>query len=210
MPIDRGIIDQQLQALGEGSRWWAQRELRDLPSVLDADEQIRALSRGKIARVRWFRRLWLIVVTDRRVLCLRSGGGTGWRQFEIRADHVTRAALRVGPFRGRVVVVAGDRTYRFLVPRLDAYKLVTALSTYAVARPDASRGFAPTRTFMRVVDHVLALPAAAFQPDAQRALPVVPDRSLLDQRIDSLEEEVQQLRQQVNFLEQLLHQRHES
>jgi hypothetical protein len=210
MPIDRGIIDQQLQALGESSRWWAQRELRDLPAVLDADEQILALSRGKIARVRWLRRPWLMVVTDRRVLCMRSGGSTGWRQFEIRADHITRVALRVGPFRGRVVIVAGDQTYRFLVPRLDAYKLVTALSNFAASRPAALRGFGPTRTFMRVVDHVLALPAAAFQPDAQRALPVAPDRSLLDQRVESLEEEMQQLRQQVNFLEQLLHQRHET
>lgn len=162
MPIDRGIIDQQLQALGESSRWWAQRELRDLPAVLDADEQILAISRGKIARVRWLRRPWLIVVTDRRLVCLRSGGGRGWRQFEVRADHVTRVALRVGPFRGRVVLVAGDRTYRFLVPKLDAYKLVTALSSFAASRPDSLRGFAPTRTFMRMVDHVLALPAAAF------------------------------------------------
>lgn len=209
MPIDRGIIDQQLQALGESSRWWAQRELRDLPAVLDAGEQILALSRGKIARLRWLHRSWLIVVTDRRLLCLRSGGGTGWRQLELMADHVTRVALRVGPFRGRVVVAAGDRTYRFLVPRPDAYKLVTALTSFTASRPDTLRGFAPTRTFMRVVDHVLALPAAAFKPEVQRASPVVPDRSLFDQRVESLEEEVQQLRQQVNFLEQLLHQRHE-
>jgi len=210
MPIDRGIIDQQLQALGESSRWWAQRELRDLPAVLEADEQILALARGKIARVRWLRRPWLIVVSERRLVCLRSAGGTSWRQFEIRADHITRVALRIGPFRGRVVVVAGDRTYRFLVPKLDAYKLSSALASFAAARQDTLRGFAPTRTFMRVVDHVLALPAAAFQPDAQRALPVVPDRTQFDQRVETLEEEVQQLRLQVNFLEQLLHQRHET
>lgn len=37
----------------------------------------------------------------------------------------------------------------------------------------------------------------------------MPDRSVFDERIETLEDEVQQLRQQVNFLEQLLHQRHE-
>jgi hypothetical protein len=52
MGMDRGRIDQQLEALGEGSRWWDVRELRDLPAVLDADEEILAIARGKLARVR--------------------------------------------------------------------------------------------------------------------------------------------------------------
>ena len=55
MPVDRGAIDQQLRALGEASRW-NERELRDLPAVLHADETILAISRGKLARLRWMRR----------------------------------------------------------------------------------------------------------------------------------------------------------
>ncbi|MGH7446291.1 MAG: PH domain-containing protein, partial [Longimicrobiales bacterium] len=110
MPIDRGIIDQQLQALGESSHWWDHRELRDLPAVLDAGEQILALARGKIARVRWLRRSWLIVVTDRRLLCQRSAGRTGWRQLEVSALQFTRVAIRVGVFHGRVLLTAGGQT----------------------------------------------------------------------------------------------------
>jgi hypothetical protein len=209
MPIDRGIIDQQLQALGEGSRWWDHRELRDLPAVLDGDEHILAISRGKLARVRWLRRVWLIVVTNRRLLCLRSAGGTSWRQLEVSAALITRATLRIGPFHGRVVVLAGGHTYRLLVPRADAYKLSTALSSLSHAGKDTQSGFGPTLMIRRVFHHVLALPAAALNPEQPgRSPPVRPDTTAIDQRLESLEEQVEELQRQVKFLEQLLEQRH--
>lgn len=209
MPIDRGVIDQQLLALRESSQWWDQREFRDLPAVLHSDESIVALSRGKIARVRWLRRTWLIVVTDRRIVCLRSAGRTGWRQLELSAGQIERVALRVGLFRGRVLVVAGGQTFRLLVPRADAYKLMTALSTLGSHAKDTFTGFGPTRIVRRVMDHVLALPAAALDPAGPRQIQAPPaPPAVTEQRVQSLEEEVQELRQQVDFLEQLLRQRH--
>jgi hypothetical protein len=209
MPIDRGIIDQQLQALGEGSRWWDHRELRDLPAVLDADEHILAISRGKLARVRWLRREWLIVVTNRRLLCLRSGGVTSWRQVEVNAALIARVALRIGPFHGRVLVVAAGQTYRLLVPRADAYKLLTALSNLSSAGREALSGFGPTVMIRRMFHHVLALPAAALNPEPPgKNAPVPLDTNAVDQRLESLEEQVEELQRQVKFLEQLLGQRH--
>ncbi|HSK18578.1 MAG TPA: PH domain-containing protein [Longimicrobiales bacterium] len=207
MPIDRGVIDQQLLALRESTQWWDQREFRDLPAVMHAEEQILALSRGKIARVRWLRRTWLIVVTDMRVLCLRSSGGTGWRQVEVRGDQIERTALRIGPLRGRVLLIAAGQTYRMLVPRQDAYKLMTALSSLGNHAKDTFSGFGPTRIVRRVMDHVLALPAAAMDPTAPRAAPAPLPAPVADRRIQALEEEMQELRQQVDFLEQLLRQR---
>lgn len=209
MPIDRGVIDQQLQALRESSQWWDQREFRDLPAVLHSDESIVALSRGKIARVRWLRRTWLIVVTDRRIVCLRSAGRTGWRQLEVSAGQIERVALRVGLFRGRVLVIAGGQTFRLLVPRADAYKLMTALSTLGSHARDTFTGFGPTRIVRRVMDHVLALPAAALDPVGPRQIQAPPaPPAVTEHRVQSLEDEVQELRQQVDFLEQLLRQRH--
>jgi Bacterial PH domain len=218
MPIDRGIIDQQLEALGEGSRWWEQRELRDLPAVLESDEQILAISRGKVARLRWMRRSWLIVVTQRRLLCLRSSART-WRQLEVGASQIARVSLRIGPFRGRVVVATGGQTYRLLVPSADAYKLQSALSSLGTAPKESFSRFGPTRIVHRMIDHVLALPAVALGPDMASVRPPAPDaagrralapaeRSMIDERLQSLEREVQELRQQVEFLEQLLRQRH--
>jgi hypothetical protein len=214
MPIDRGIIDQQLQAIGEGSRWWDKRELRDLPAVLHADEHILAISRGKIARVRWLRRPWLIVVTQKRLLFLRSGGRTSWRQLEVTATQISRVAIRLGPFRGRLLVGAANGNYRMLVPRADLYKLQSALTNLATSAQGTVSRFAPTRMVHRVIDHVLALPAVALGPDAPGSGPppapantVIVD-AMLEERLQLLEQEVQELRQQVDFLEQLLRQRH--
>jgi len=208
MPTDRGVIDQQLQALGDSSRWWSQRELRDLPAVLQAGEQILALARGKVARLRWLRRPWLIVVTQKRLLCLRSGGRTSWRQLEARADEITDVSLRIGPFRGRVVVAAGGHTYRLLVPRTDAYKLQSALSSIGTGMDRRPSRFAPTRVVHRMIDHVMALPAAALGPEPSSIRPPpAPDTSAIDERFDSLERELNELREQVEFLEQLLRQR---
>ncbi|HUG39248.1 MAG TPA: PH domain-containing protein [Longimicrobiales bacterium] len=208
MPLDRGLIDQQLQELGEGSRWWDVRELRDLPAVLHADERILAIARGKIARVRWLRRRWLILVTNRRLLCIRSGT-TGWRQLEVPAGQITRVTLRIGPLRGRVLVVAGGRKYRLLAPRVDAHKLLSALSLLNTSANRAVTGFGPTRMVRQVIDHMLALPAVALAPEPRAILPApAPDTTRLEDRLDSLEEQVQELRDQIGFLEQLLRERH--
>jgi len=203
MPIDRGAIDLQLEALGESSRWWEEREFRDMPAVLRSDENLLALARGKVARPRWMRRPWLIVVTDQRLLCLRSTRRAGWRQLEIAAGQISRVALRIGPFRGRVIVVGGGRTCRLLVSRPDGYKLSSVLSALCAPGKTASTRLRPTLMVRRVIDHVLALPAAAMGPDAPappKAVPAVADT----ERVHSLEDEVEELRQQVRFLEDLL------
>ncbi|HEX6307704.1 MAG TPA: PH domain-containing protein [Longimicrobiales bacterium] len=209
MPIDRGVLDQQLQSLRETPGWWEQREMRDLPAVMHADERMLAISRGQMGRPRLLRPSWLIVVTDQRVLMLRSSSGTGWRQLEVAADQITRVALRVGPLRGRVRIVAGGQAWRLLVPRADAYKLMNALSSLGTPSNEAFFGFAPTRMVRRVMDHVLALPAAALSPDMPEARPRV-ESAAFDQRMHALEEEIEQLRQQVEFLEDLLRQRQPS
>ena len=208
MPLDRGIIEQQLQAIGESPTWWDERELRDLPAVLHADEQILAISRGKLARPRFMHRSWLFVVTDQRLVCVRSARRSSWRQLELRAHNAERVALRVGLFRGRVLIATPDRTFRLLVPRPDVYKLLQAISSWGVPGKEALAGFGPTRVARRLFDHVLALPAAAVDPGSvnnntrRRLAP-----SAAEARVETLESEIQELRKQVDFLEQLLRER---
>lgn len=207
MPLDRGIIDQQLQALGEGTGWWDRRELRDLPAVLRTDERILAIAYGKVGRIRWLRRSWLIVVTDARLLCLKSYGRS-WRQIEVDVDRIARLAIRVGPFRGRLHVVAGGERLRLLTRKAKAYSLLNALNSVVVPANEQQRGFGAVRVVRRVMDHVLALPAVAFGPDAPQATPPPAPKLLpADDYVQKLESEVEQLRQQVDFLEQLLQQR---
>jgi hypothetical protein len=209
MPLDRGIIDQQLEALGEGSRWWNVRELRDLPAVLHADEQILAISRGKLGRPRWLRHNWLVVLTDRRLLCLRSSRSASWQQLEVPNNLVLRVSLRIGPFRGRVVVVTGGRTFRLLLPRTDAYRIQASLAGMVQPGKVLVSGFAPARMARQVIDHVLALPAIALDPHGGKAdrtalPPPTADTRALERHVQVLEEQLHLLQQQVDFLEQLL------
>jgi hypothetical protein len=106
-----------------------------------------------------------------------------------------------------VLVVAGGQTFRLLVPREDAYKLMTALSSLGTHAKDTFTGYGPTRIVRRVMDHVLALPAAALDPAGPRTVRVAVDNAAVEQRVASLEEDVQELRQQVEFLEKLLRER---
>jgi len=207
MAIDRGILDQQLQTLGDATRWWDQRELRDLPGVLRPDEKLLAIARGKIARIRVLRRSWLIVVTDKRLLCLRSGGPTRWQQIEVDADEIERVTLRVGPLRGRVRIVAGSHIYRLLVRRPDSWKLSAALSSLCAQKQEHLTGRGPVLMVRRVFDHVLSLPSVALNPAAPPRPPAAATNPATDQRLQLLEEQVQQLQQQVDFLEQLLRER---
>jgi len=207
MPLDRGIINQQLEALGEGSRWWNVRELRDLPAVLHEDERILAIARGKIGRPRWLHHQWLMVLTERRLVCLRTGLGAYWRQLEVPISQIVRVSLRIGPFRGRVVVVTAGKTYRLLLPRTDAYRLQSTLAGMVQPGKALVSGFGPARMARRVVDHVLALPAVALDPHAhQERLPPQPppDTSALERHVQVLEDQLHLLQQQVDFLEQLL------
>jgi hypothetical protein len=208
MSLDRGVIDQHLQALGESSQWWEERELRDLPSVLHPDERILAIAQGKIGRSRLASRVWLMVVTQRRLLCLRSGRRSGWKQIEVDVDRIERVALRIGPLRGRVLVATSGQTHRLLVPRASAYRLDGVLRQLVRTNRDTESGFAPGRLMHRVVDHVLALPAVALAPLPSRQTPhAAAEAAELRERVSSLEESVQQLREQVAFLEQLLRSR---
>jgi hypothetical protein len=202
--IDRGRIEQQLNAIGEGNRWWDVRELRDLPAVLREDEQILSIARGRLARLR---RSWLVVLTDQRVLCLRSFAGAGWRHIEIDLQHIERVALRTGPLNGRVLIATAAARHRILMARPDAFRLHANLSSSVATR--AQLGYVGGHLVRRMFDHVLALPAVAFgTPELPTALPRPRERDdELDQRVNTLEEQVQQLQQQVEFLEELLRER---
>jgi hypothetical protein len=210
MPLDRATIEQQLAALGEPSHWWERRELRDLPSALHADERIQAISLGKLHRAGWFKREWLIVVTNLRLICLQTGRRMGRRQFDLHAGQITDVSVRSGIRRARLIVRAYGEVYRLRLRRSDAVKLMAALSQLVQPRerPLEVRR-TPGAMVERVVSHMLALPSVALEgasPQPMRAVPAF-DPAPLEQRLQLLEDDVQRLQQQVDFLEDLLQQR---
>jgi PH (Pleckstrin Homology) domain-containing protein len=207
MPLDRGSIEQQLHALGESSRWWERRELRDLPSALHPDERILAIALGKPYRSGPRGRRWLIVVTSTRLLCMQPGRRGTHRQLDVQASQITGLAMRTRVFGARVIVTTLGEKYRLRVQRADAFKLLTALSNIVPPR-DTIDGRTPTVMIGRVIKHMLALPTVALNPEVKPVANAPAfDPAPLEQRLQILEDEVQRLQQQVDFLEELLQQR---
>lgn len=212
MPLDRGVVEQQLRAIGEGAHWWNVRELRDLPQVLHEDEQILAIGTGRISRLRLPRRPWLVVVTPARLLLLRSYADTGWRHLEAAMHLIERGSLRTGPFSGRVRLVVGGRAMRVVLSRDQAYRVHDAVAAHAAVARGTLAGIGAGSIVRRMVDHVLAMPAVAFSPATAGRLPAAaavpaPGDAELEQRVQALEEQVERLQEQVEFLEQLLRER---
>ena len=208
MPLDRAVIEQQLAALGEPAQWWERREMRDLPSAMNADERILAIATGKLQRAR-FQREWLIVVTSQRLICLQTGKRMGRRQLDLHASEITDVNERVRVFRTRLVVRAYGEVYRLKVRRPDARKLITALAQLVQPRErPATVRRTPAAVAQRVIQHMLDLPGAALD-NTRPALPAPTafDPGPLERRLQLLEDEVQRLQQQVDFLEDLLQQR---
>ena len=210
MPLDHSIIEQQLAALGEPTTWWERRELRDLPSALNANEQIRAIAMGRLQRRGLFQREWLIVVTHTRLLCLQTGKRMGRRQLDLHAGQMTDVSIRTRVMRALVIVRGYDVTYRLRVRRSDAIKLVTALSQLLQPRDRrVTSSGSPTVMVGRVIRHMLALPSAAvgdvpLAPPEPTA-PLLPDD--VDRRLQLLEDQIQRLQQQMDFIEELLQKR---
>lgn len=206
MSQDRGVIEQQLTAIGEGSRWWEEREMRDLPSILHRDEEILGIARGRLGRPAVVRLGWLLVVTNHRLLCIRSQGGRGWRQVEMAAGQIQRTGLRVGPLHMRLLVTGGGEKIRAFLRKDEAYKLSRALARIAGPPREVQGGFGPVRMLRRVLDHMLDLPAVALDPSIPAGLALSSPRPEppSDDRVHELENQVEELRQQIGFLEQLL------
>lgn len=208
MPLDHSSIERQLAGLGEPTTWWERRELRDLPSALNADEEIRAIALGKLQRRGILQREWLIVVTNGRLLCLQTGKRMGRRQLDLHAGQITDVSIRTRVLRAIVIVRAYDGAYRLRVRRSDAVKLVAALSQLMQPRERrAVTNATPTVMVGRVIRHMLALPSAAVgdEPPLIPAPPKIPQD--VDARLQLLEDQMQRLQQQMDFIEELLQQR---
>jgi hypothetical protein len=189
MAVDRRTIEEQLVAIGEADRWWDQREVRELPHILNAGERICAIVSGSLWR--WLRPggRWLVVVTGDRVICIRKGERLGRKQLDIPLAPVTSIGQRTGLFRAKITVVAGDSKHRILVAKPDALKLIGALSS--------------------LIRRIEPVPLTSGAPALQGSV----SRQSYDEvlrRVDLLEEEMERLRQQADFVEELLKRRESS
>jgi hypothetical protein len=181
MPVDKQVVESQLAAIGEIDRWWNTAEARLLPDILGSEETILAVVDGKLReRIRRSRR-WLVVVTTHRLVALRGGRRLGRWQFEVPASELGSVSHHSGLLRTTVLLATPDQKYRLRVQKRDASRFVTALS--ALMNRGGSRNAS----------------IQAASPSSGSAA--------VDDRIDLLEDEIARLREQLDFMENLLRRR---
>jgi hypothetical protein len=218
MPIDRGEIDAQLRAIGEGERWWEQREFRDLPHVLHPEERIHGIINGKVLGRRRppLRPIstWLIVVTNQRLLCLRQERFAR-KQIEVAAGQITRVHQRSRFGGHQITIDTAVHRYRIRIAKEDAFRFSGALApllpTEIQPRPEVdyeSLAWLPGITTVAAIpglSGIVSRVAMLSPPDYANR-----DRdqlARLERTVETLQNDVERLQQQVGFLEDLLHER---
>lgn len=216
MPIDRGAIDAQLKEIGEGERWWEQREFRDLPYILHADERMRGISRGKLLGRRRPRlkpaSWWLIVVTDQRIICLKQERFAR-KQIDIAPGQVIRISQSSRLRSIQITIQTAQRTYRIRIPKANAYAFGPAVAPFkpAVAPPQLHAALEPL-SWLPGINTVAALPGLAGIVSKVSMLsppdhPTQSELQRMEASVERLQSDVERLQQQVEFLEDLLDRR---
>ncbi|MBV9772634.1 MAG: hypothetical protein JO040_01710 [Gemmatimonadetes bacterium] len=204
MPVDRSAIDGQLREIGEGERWWEQREFRDLPYILNSDESIHGIVNGKLLGPRRPRLLpsarWLIVATSQRLICLRKER-FGRQQVDVPLSQVT-GLRQVSRVRGvQLTLDTPQGRYRLRISREDAFRFLGALAPLVSKSAAGANAALPAASgrLSGLFSRVSMLPAAD---------PVTrDDLARVEATVERLEGEVERLRQHVEFLEDLLEKR---
>jgi hypothetical protein len=218
MPVDRGALDAQLREIGEGERWWEQREFRELPYILNAGERLQAITVGKLLgarrpRVRPASR-WLFAATDQRLLCLRHERFAR-KQVDIVWGQITRVHQGSGIRHYRITIWTPERRYRLRISRSDALRFSGALAPFLPR--ESVQGPGPELESLSWIPGITAL--AAIPPFggvvSRVAMLSSPDYATREQvhrleiTVERLQSEVERLQQQVAFFEDLLEKRAE-
>jgi hypothetical protein len=218
MPVDRGALDAQLREIGEGERWWEQREFRDLPLIMASDERIHGLTVGKLLdrrrpRLPWSPR-WLFVVTDQRLLCLKHDRFVR-KHVDIVWSQIERVDQRSGFRDFHLSVATRERKYRLRIPKSEALRFTAALAPHISRSHVRHPPGAGSLGWIPGMNTVVALPLFAGVIEKVGMLSP-PDYATRDDveglaaTVERLQSDVGRLQQQVAFLEDLLQQRAES
>ena len=107
MPVEKSVVDSQLEGLKDYSQWFTKKEINHLPAVLDEGEVIRGFTSGF-----YDGNTWLIVVTNRRLLFLDKGMIYGMKQMEMPLKHISAISHKTGLMFGEISVQTSGGTHK--------------------------------------------------------------------------------------------------
>lgn len=99
MPVDKTKVKDQLDALGDFSRFLTSSEIGYLPQILNQGEIVHGITSGIFEA-----KTWIIVVTDRRLLFLDKKLFVGLTQVDIPLSQISSVTHTAGWFFGEIEV----------------------------------------------------------------------------------------------------------
>lgn len=107
MPLAKEIVDAQIEKLGDYGAFFTKKERKYLPDVMDADEEVKAMTSGVMDG-----NTWLITVTNKRVLFLDKGMIAGLKQTDLLLDHITAVSSKTGLLLGEIHVATSGGSHQ--------------------------------------------------------------------------------------------------
>ena len=213
MPVDRSAIDAQLREIGEGDRWWEQREFRALPHVLHADERIVGIVNGKLLGARRPRigrtGRWLFVATNQRLICLKQERFAR-KQVEFAAGQISRIQHSSRLRAYQITIETAQGRYRIRIEKDDAFRFAGSIAPLIPNQPAQPvddtlepRPRLPGMTVVASLPGVGGIMARLSAPEYATRDQVV----RLEHTVERLLLDIERLQQQVAFLEELLQRR---
>lgn len=135
MPVDKEVVKNQLEALGDFHKFFTSKEIHCLHDVLNPGEQIKAITSGYYES-----KTWVVVVTTLRLIFLDKGMFYGLKQLDMPLHHIGSVSQHTGFLMGEIEVTTngGSKTIG-CIPKKDVTKVANILSAeiYFAQNPKA-------------------------------------------------------------------------
>lgn len=124
MAIEKNIVKEQLQALGDFHQFFTAKEIRYLPQILTENETIQGITSGYYEA-----KTWLIVITNIRLLFLDTGLFFRLRQTDIPLSKINSISYATGLFFGEIEIATGSEVKTISsITKKDVLKIVSIIS----------------------------------------------------------------------------------
>ena len=135
MPVDKEVVDKQIQALGDFDQWFTKKERKYLHEVMRPGETIYAMTSGILDG-----NTWLVTVTDKRVLFLDKGMIYGLKQMELPLSHISAVSHKTGLIFGKIEIsTAGGTKTIGTIQKRDVPKVAQIISGLMHKSKDAEK-----------------------------------------------------------------------